>query len=959
MKLRMGDKFRMIKMNDFTIVKDKKVSKIYIDAKGRDYEGLSLVAESFANDINLVAGTVPMVTTDISILDSTIIVAGSIGNNDLIDALISEGKIDISNIKDKWECYKICIVDRPVPGVDRAMVIVGSDKRGTIYGIYHISELIGVSPWVYWGDVMPEKKSVLDIPADKLNFTSKEPSVKYRGIFLNDEWPSLGTWTTNKFGDFNEDLYVKVFELLLRLKGNFLWPAMWSAIFSENGKSSGIANAKLADAYGIVISTSHHEPMFRAGEEWQKHYKNYGTSNEWNFANNKEAITKFWEDGVKRNKDYQNVITLGMRGERDSSLGGGLQENIDLLKSIITTQKELLKKYGLDNAPQVLTIYKEVEEFWYGTETVEGLKNWYVLDDVIIMLAEDNFGNMRTLPTLSERDRKAGWGMYYHFDYHGGPISYEWVNTVPLEKVWEQMTMAYEYGIHNIWIVNVGDLKPMEFPISYFLNLAYDFETWGRNGLNKTGEFTRKWAKQQFGSVADSETLNGIANVLSGYTRMNGIRKPETLTSETFSTTYYNEAQRVLAKAISLENDAIRYYNQIPENYRDTYYQLVYYPTVASINVLKMQIYAGLNKKYFNLKSVLANRYATLVKDTIKADEQMQSYYNDTMSGGKWQGIMSSAHIGYVNWDSTGWHYPEVNYIYPSASAYMIVDIEGDEKGYSSGTAVLPAFSNLVRETYRITISNRGTDTFDFNIETSGDWINVDILNYNITDGETIRVSVDWDKVIKNTSGVIKITGAGQTVNVDINAKVMDADSLPKMTFVETNNVVSIEAEHTFNRVGKCGVEWNVIENYGRTLSSLKMFPITVSFKKAADAPYLEYMIYLEQQGEFTLTAYFVPTNNLSRESRLKYGVSFDDGAHVVVDTLPDNFAAGNHDNEAWCKGVLENIHTSTTIHRLEKGNHVLRIYGLDAGLVLQKLVLSKEMLPYSYLGPVESYYKK
>ncbi|EPR12846.1 glycosyl hydrolase 115 family protein [Ruminiclostridium papyrosolvens] len=949
----------MIKMDDFTIVKDKKAAKIYVDAKGRDYDGLSLVAQSFANDINLVVDTVPMVTTDISLLDGTIIVVGSIGNNDLIDRLICEGKIDVSPIKDKWECYRICVVERPVPGVDRAMVIVGSDKRGTIYGIYHISELIGVSPWVYWADVLPAKKFVLDIPEDKLNFTSKEPSVKYRGIFLNDEWPSLGTWTTNKFGDFNEDLYVKVFELLLRLKGNFLWPAMWSAIFSENGKSSSIANAKLADAYGIVMSTSHHEPMFRAGEEWQKHYKRYGTSNEWNFANNKDAITKFWEDGVKRNKDYQNVITLGMRGERDSSLDGGLQENIDLLKSIITTQKELLKKYSLDNAPQVLTIYKEVEEFWYGTETVEGLKNWNVLDDVIIMLAEDNFGNMRTLPTPADRDRKAGWGMYYHFDYHGGPISYEWVNTVPLEKVWEQMTMAYEYGIQDIWIVNVGDLKPMEFPISYFLNLAYDFEMWGRNGLNKTGEFTKKWVKQQFCGVTNNETLQGIATVLSRYTRINGIRKPETLTCETFSTTYYNEAQRVLAQAISLENDAKKYYSKMPEHFKDTYYQLIYYPAVASANVVKMQIYAGLNKKYYHIKSVLANKYAALVEETITADKQMQSYYNDTMSGGKWQGIMGSAHIGYINWDSTGWHYPEVNCIIPSAVAHMIVDIEGNEKGYSSGTAIFPAFTNLMKETYRVTISNGGTDKFNFNIETSGDWVKANLVKGSITDGETIQVSVDWDKVAKTTRGFIKISGAGQTVSVNINAKVIDVGSLPQMTFVETNNVVSIEAEHTSNRVAKSDVEWKVIENYGRTLSSAKMFPITVSFEKTEDAPYLEYMIYLEQEGEFVLTAFFAPTNNLSKESRLKYGVSFDDSAPVVVDTLPDDFAAGNHDNEAWCKGVMENIHTTTTTHRLGKGIHILRIYGLDAGLVLQKLVLSNGILPYSYLGPEESYYKK
>jgi hypothetical protein len=949
----------MKKMDEFTIVKNGKATKIYVDSKGKDYDGLSLVSQSFANDVHMVTGMTPTVTTDVSRLEGTVVIAGSIGNNDLIDALISEGKINVASIMNKRETYQIRVVDYPFTGINKAIVIVGSDKRGTIYGIYHISELIGVSPWVYWGDVIPEKKAEVVIPENKLDFTSKEPSVKYRGFFLNDEWPSLGTWTTNKFGDFNEDLYVKVFELILRLKGNFLWPAMWSAIFSENGKSSSIANAKLADAYGIVMSTSHHEPMFRAGEEWQKFYKNYGASNEWNFAKNREAITRFWEDGVKRNKDFESIITLGMRGERDSSLGGGLQENIDLLKSIIITQKDLLKKYSLSDAPQVLTVYKEVEEFWYGSDTVEGLKDWDVLNDVTIMLAEDNFGNMRKLPTPSERNRESGWGMYYHFDYHGGPISYEWVNTVPLEKVWEQMSVAYDYGIRDIWIVNVGDLKPMEFPISYFLDLAYDFEKWGINGLNRTKEYTRNWVLQQFRNIADKNTRDGIAGVLSGYTKMNGIRKPETLTAETFSTTYYNEAKRVLSKAISLEKAAKKYYDLMPESHKDTYYQLVYYPAVASANVVKMQIYAGLNKKYYGLKSVLANSYAALVKEAIAADDQMQSYYNDTMSDGKWQGIMSSAHIGYVNWDATGWHYPEVNCITPSAAAVMIVDLEGTETGYTSGTAALPAFTNLVKESYRINISNGGNDKFDFSVETSEAWIKTDINRGSITDGETINVSVDWDKVSETSDGVISVKGAGQTVNVKVEAKIIDAGSFPKMTFVVTNNVVSIEAEHTSNRVAKSDAEWKVIENYGRTLSSVKVFPSTVSFERAEDAPYLEYRIYVEQDGEYILTTYCAPTNNLYNGGRLRYCISFDEAAPVVADTLPKDFAAGNHDNVQWCKGVLENIHITATPHQLKKGIHIIRFYGLDAGLVLQKLVLSKGMLPASYLGPEESYLKR
>ena len=272
----------MIEFDGVEIVKHGKAAMIYLDPKGSDYDGLSLVAQSFAKDIYMITGIMPFITTDMRQLEGTVVVMGSIGNSDFIDTLIETGEVEVSPITHKWECYKLQIVNNPIAGIDTAIIIAGSDKRGTIYGIYYISELLVVSPWVYWGDVIPVKRTELVIPENKLYKTSKEPSVKYRGFFMNDEWPSLGTWVTNKFGDFNEEFYSKVFELLLRLKGNYLWPAMWSAIFSENGKRCNTANAQIADTYGIVMGTSHHEGMFCAGEEWQKTYKKYGTSNLWN-----------------------------------------------------------------------------------------------------------------------------------------------------------------------------------------------------------------------------------------------------------------------------------------------------------------------------------------------------------------------------------------------------------------------------------------------------------------------------------------------------------------------------------------------------------------------------------------------------------------------------------------------------------------------------------------------------
>lgn len=947
---------------DVQLVYGGKAADIYIDSKGTDYDGLSLVAKSFANDVSLVTGITPSIVTDKTKLKGTAVIAGSVGNNDIIDSLVSAGKLDVSSIKGKWETYKIQVVDNPVAEVSKAIVVAGSDKRGTIYGVYHISELIGVSPWVYWGDVIPAKKTDLTFSASELNFTSKEPSVKYRGVFLNDEAPSLTSWCANSFNGLNEDFYDKIFEVILRLKGNYLWPAMWGNCFSMEGKTDKLANAKHADAYGIVMGTSHHEPMCRAGAEWQKVYSQYGSSNKWDWTTNKAAITKFWRDGIKRNGEFENVITIGMRGENDTALipNGTMQQNVDTLKDVITVQKQILKEFGLENVPKVLVVYKEVLDYWYGNSSVSGLKDWSGLSDVTVMLAEDNNGNVRTLPEENERNRAAGWGMYYHFDYHGGPKSYEWVNTVPLEKTWEQMSMAYDYGCRNIWIVNVGDFKPMELPISYFLDLAYDFEKYGTNGINKTEEYTRNWVRQQFGSFSTTETINTIADVLSAYTRLNQINKPEGTTASTFSISSYNEALRELAKANNIIANAQKCYDLMPTPYKDAYYQLVYYPAVASANVRRMWIYTALNKKYngFSTKSVLANHYATLTEQAIQLDKDLQNFYNNTMSKGKWKGMMSSPHVGYRSWDSNGWAYPTVSRMTPaSGSSKMIVDVEGSTTGYTSGTASLQAFTNIGDESYGITISNGGDKSFNYNITTDAAWIKLDNTQGTVSIGKTIGVSVDWSKVSSSSSGVITITGAGQTVKVNVRAEVINTSGLSEKTFVETHNVISIEAEHTSNRVAKSGQEWKTIDNYGRTLSSVKAYPDDISHTSYTTAPYLEYKIYNNSSANYTLTTYSAPSNNLSKNSRLKFAVSIDGANPIVVDTLPQGFQAGVNSNGPWTNDVSRNAHITTTTVNLTKGTHTMRIYGLDAGLVLQKFVLSNGALASSYYGPEESYY--
>lgn len=518
----------------FTLASDKKAAQLYIDNSASDYEGLKLVSECFAEDVKMVSDADVSIEEDSSHLSGTVIIAGTIENNTLINSLAESGKIHIDDLRGKWEVYKIDIVENPFDGVDKALVITGSDKRGTMYGLFSISELMGVSPWVYWADVNPVKKETVSFRYSELRTTSKEPSVKYRGIFLNDEEPALGTWVNNKFkttsgGKFNENFYEHVFQLLLRLKANYMWPAMWNSSFGADGAEFPEASAALADTYGIVMGTSHHEPLMLAHQDWVRNKSKYGNG-EWSWVTNSDGLSEFFTYGATHNGQYDNMCTIGMRGDGDATMlpeGSTVEENVTLLKEIITAQKNILSENGLADKPKMIALYKEVEQYWYGNDETEGLKDWDGLDDTIVMLAEDNYGNLRTLPSEENRDRAGGWGMYYHFDYNGAPASYQWTQTFQLQKVWEQMSMAYDYGVDDLWIVNVGDLKPMEMPISYFLDMAYDFDTWGTSHIKSADEYEKNWLKEQFGNYMTEDEINDVASLIDEYTRITTLRKPE------------------------------------------------------------------------------------------------------------------------------------------------------------------------------------------------------------------------------------------------------------------------------------------------------------------------------------------------------------------------------------------------------------------------------------------------
>jgi hypothetical protein len=446
---------------DFSIVQNGVASAIYVDAA--DFPGVIRATSDLQSDIAQVTGVTPAIAPRPADLGPGVIIVGTIGKSPLIDGLIRSGKINVTAIAGKWESFLVQVVTRPLPGVANALVIAGSDKRGTIYGIYDLSEQIGVSPWHWWADVSVQHKEALFVKPGA--HVRGPPAVKYRGIFLNDEAPSLSGWVHEKYGNYNHEFYTKVFELLLRLKANYLWPAMWNNAFSEDDP----LNPKLADEYGIVMGTSHHEPMLRAQQEWKRH-----GSGPWDYSTNSAELDKFWQEGIERNMGYESIVTLGMRGDGDVPMSESA--NVALLEKIVADQRAILANHlnkDVTAVPQDWALYKEVQEYYD--------KGMRVPDDVTLLWCDDNWGNIRRLPTPEERKRSGGAGIYYHFDYVGDPRSYKWLNTVPVTKVWEQMNLAYEYGADRIWIVNVGDLKPMEFPIEFFLTFAWDPHRWQRS----------------------------------------------------------------------------------------------------------------------------------------------------------------------------------------------------------------------------------------------------------------------------------------------------------------------------------------------------------------------------------------------------------------------------------------------------------------------------------------------
>jgi len=908
-----------------------------------DYPGVVRAIGDLQADIERVTSRKPPVSA-VRPNSADLVIVGTLGRNAAIDALVAAGKLAAGDLRGKWESFVITTIASPLPGVERALVVAGSDKRGTIYGIYELSEQLGVSPWYWWADVPPKTHAEAYILPGR--YASGEPVVRYRGIFINDEAPCLTGWAKEKFGGLNAKFYPKVFELLLRLRGNYLWPAMWGNAFSEDDPD----NPRLADDYGIVMGTSHHEPMLRAHEEWTRHHADYGNGR-WDYATNATALQRFFREGIARGRPYENIVTIGMRGDGDEAMRttGSIESDIELLERIFTDQRRIIaEEMQADPAkvPQLWALFTEVQKFYE-----HGL---CPPDDVTLLWTDDNTGNLRRLPTAGERRRSGGAGIYYHFDMHGGPFAYQWINTNPFPKIAEQMYLAHEYGADRIWIVNVGDIKPLELPIEFFLRLA-----WNPAVLNtgKVADYCRRWAGRDFGPEHAAE----IADLVSRFSKYNGWRKPELIQPETFSLIHYGEAERVEAAWNDVVERAEKLSALLPAPQRDAFYQLVLHPAKASALVTEMNIVAGRNLLYARQGRASANAMAARVRELFRQDRAMSDYYNHELAGGKWDHLMDQTHLGEYSWEPPVVDVmPAVSEVLPVDSDRYTVSIEGDVSAWPDhfGAAELPAFDSLNPRRSYIEISAEGTRPIDFRILADQPWI---LLAADPAPRPDRRfwVEIDWTKAPVGPSvGTIVVTGSRATVTVKVPAtKATEAERRAAHgRFASLTGPIAIAAPAAGNRTEAGGVRWEDVPDYGRGAAALEVYPVTAaSVLPPNPAPRLEYPVYLPRGGDWQVTLVLGPVMDFVPGRGMRIAVGFDEQPPQVLDIFANREAETFLGEAWWTQFTRDNArYLRCSCALTAPGAHLLKISMVDPGIVLQKIILSDRKLPPSYFGPPE-----
>ena len=934
----------------FVIVSSQTTATLILDKN--EHHLVHTAAGLFADDVNKITGKTPQILTASN--EKYQIKVGTLGVNSGFDQECKESGIDTENLKSKWEAYVIKVV--PNSG-EKTLLVAGSSPRGTAYGLMELSRMIGVSPWCWWADVKPLKKKVIELPP---NFYLEDaPKVKFRGIFLNDEDWGLKPWASETFepetGDIGPKTYGKIFELLLRLKANAVWPAMHActrAFFTYPG------NIKMADKYGIWVGSSHCEPMLRNNvDEWHRWSPTSGERGEWNFDKNPDQLKEYWKQRIDTTANYDGIYTVGMRGIHDGGMPGGktIADKVEILDHVFKAQRDILGQVTgkeVNTIPQIFCPYKEVLDIYKA-----GAK---VPEDVTIMWADDNNSYIRQLSNMNERKRSGGAGVYYHISYFGRPHDFLWLHSVPVSLIWEEMNKAYQTNAKNVWIANVGDIKPNEIGVDFFLDMAWNPEKYSPANLNS---YYTEFARGQFGAKYATQ----VGEILRKYFQLGFSRKPEHIGWNTvlrntpvqdpeFSLVNYgDEVQQRIDSYDLLEKETEVLYNRMPVDLKDAFFELVYYSVTGASEMNKKVLYAYKSRVYAQQKRNSANIYAEKADKAFETIKRETTKYNETIANGKWNKMMSfhPRDLPVFDMPMVGRYDPiqeKAGGVVPEGYSEPIVQVPG--------FASLPVFNSLVRKSYFIDIFNSGKQALKWDVKVDVPWVKISQTSGLLETEIRMIVSIDWDQLPAKDSvwTTVNINLGDKKYRVDVRVLNQDLNLHEKRIFAEDNGVIVMEAENFSGLSNTATANWQRLAGLGRAGDAMGTYPITILPFSETDkkTPTLEYVFSSTSLGEAEVLVYCLPTQPISSEYQVRFSVTVDDQLPTVMnEKLKEEM---DELNREWQTNVLSAVSVQTCkINLGQPGKHVLKVSMIDPGVVIDKIVINTGGLKPSYFGPNET----
>ncbi len=947
------------KKSSFNLISSNRAAVICVEGTNEigstdgDYPGVIRAAYDLQSDVKKITGYTPVVTKQINGYAEYAIIVGTLGKSKQIEKIVKNGKLDVSSIENKWESYILKTVNDPFNDgkVKTALVVAGSDKRGSIYGVYSISDMLGMTPWNFFADSVPQTRENLVLDSDFIEI-GEEPAVKYRGIFINDE-ECLESWARalDEGKHLGPNFYEKLFESLLRMKANYLWPGMHlcSDAFSDYAE-----NPINADYYGIVIGTSHCDMLLRNNiNEWDSFVAKYKAEHPnagnivYDYTVNPEVVLEYWRQSVEANKNYEVQWTLGMRGAHDEGLNTAninsapwYGDKVKLMEDIFEAQRNLLREVldnpTLEDVFMMFIPYKEVQQIYN-----DGLN---VPDDVTIMWADDNHGFIRNFPDEVERERKGGFGVYYHNSYWGPDNeSYMWLNSMPFSMVYEEMSKAYDYGVRTAWILNSGDTVTYFPEIEFFVDLGYNYKNYNHDNVFET--YVTKMATREFGE----EFAEELTEIYKIYTQSTNVRKLEQMSVDIFGSAYGDESEKRAAKYLSLYERAEKLFSEIPESQRDCFYETILFEVRCAYYINAEFYYAHKgNVAYEQGRMATAFNCYNMSKEFNRMRKDEISYYNNILQDGKWKNLV----------DPEVYHSPVMSGFANGSPTFCLgtpetgVIVEGEQTETDNSAL---SFYNYAKGRKYIDVFNKGYGSFNFDITTDSNFIKIGNYDSAVYDERRIWIEIDWSKITSSRSGSITITSNGYKKTISVNA-VYDNMTLGEKTYLEQDGYVSIEAEHYSDMRSTDETYWTVIKDLGRVSGDMvraesKTLVGYGEVNYLTEAPYLEYNVYFTSTGKFYTEVYRLPT--LSSRGRVRFAVGINNETPVIIEGENDY----GTNNPAWEEGVFTQIiKHKITLNVTDTGLSKVRIYMLDPYITIDKMVIYTNEAEKSYFGPDESY---